>query len=159
MKGTGRSMRPTVFLLIVGLAVGVLATGIVAATQQAKSSANKRSVVVPLLTNASGDVTGVGVPVSDDEKSKGKDVGLSKGKGHFAEWVTSPSTADVTLKIGMKENDPYPFAGSFTASGNTVTSTKLLATAKEGIYKYWVKVHDNKTGKDFPLDPDIRVDP
>jgi len=163
MKHTGTPMRTLALLLVTGLAVGSLIAGIVRAADPATppvpASANRRSIIVSLQLNSNGDVTGVSQPVSDDQQSKGKEVGLSKKQGHYAEWITYPPWVDVDLSIGMKANSPYPFDGPFQASGNRVSSAKVLKDAKEGKYDYWVSVHDKKTGKDFRLDPPIRVDP
>jgi len=120
---------------------------------------NRKSVTVPLQLNEKNEVTGIGQPVSDDPQSNGKEVGLSKKQGHYAEWVTNSSSADVDLTIGMKLNNPYPFDGAFKNKGNTVSSDKLVENAKEGKYDYWVNVFDKKTKKNFKIDPPIRVDP
>lgn len=158
MTRAGTSFRPMALLLAAGLVLGSLVTGLVRAADPNQPSGKKKAVKIPLVMT-DGAVAAVGQPVSDDKKSKGKVVVLSKKQNHYAEWVTNPSSADVTLTIGMKANNPHPFEGPFTSKGNTVSSTKLLKTAEEKTYEYWVNVHDNKTGKDFKLDPDIRVDP
>jgi len=159
MTNTRTYMKTLTLLVVAGFVTGFLVVGIVQAAQSGQASGKSRSVIVPLLLNTNDEVTGIGQPFSDDATSNGKEVGLSKKQNHHAEWVTNPSSADVSLTIGMKANDPYPFDGAFKIKGNTVSSAKLLKDAKEGKYDYWVKVHDNKTGKDFKIDPPIRVDP
>jgi len=158
MTRTRTSTSFVTLLLVAGLAAGLLVAGIVRRADADQPSGNRKAVKVPLLMT-NGEVSGVGQPVSDDTKSNGKEVGLSKKLGHHAEWVTSPPSADVEMTIGMKVDNPYPFDGAFRNDGNSVTSAKLLKDAREGTYEYWINVHDKKTGKDFRLDPPIRVDP
>ena len=120
----------------------------------------ERVATIWLDQDANSQITGVRSPVTDDPVSHGTVVALSRSKGQYAHWVASPPWLDVRLEIGMKKDSPNPFDGPFEAHGIHVFSGKVKADAAPGDrYQYWVKVTDNKTGKEFFTDPGIRVDP
>ncbi|HUM02730.1 MAG TPA: hypothetical protein VL084_10610 [Thermoanaerobaculia bacterium] len=149
---------------VAGLIVGYLLAGLLKPSAPVQPSENERSkeriATIQLVQDPSGQITGILDPVSDDQQSQGREIALSRNGGHYAHWVTNPPWVDVTLEIGIKKDSENPFSGPFEKHGRHLFSAKVRPDAALGSqYKYWVKVHDNKTGMDWPLDPIIRVVP
>ncbi len=129
-----------------------------AQSQAAPPASNTRVVTIQLDVDGDGHPTKIQVPVSDDPDSHGRVVALRRGQS--AHWMVKPANLDITVQIGMKKDSPDPFDGPFRAAGPNVFSGKVRGDADTAsAYLYWVKVHDNATGKDLLLDPEIRVDP
>jgi hypothetical protein len=149
---------------LAGLIIGFLLSGLLRRPAEAVQPAgiernNERSVVIQLAMDQNGGITGILDPVSDDPDSHGKEVGLRKSKRDIAHWVVSPPWADVRMEIDLKTGMPPLFSTPPASYGKHVVSGPVLKDAPQRKYDYWVKVHDNKTGKDWTLDPPIRVDP
>jgi len=165
MTETRTRITPLVAAAVAGLALGLVAAWIFFRPAPVQPSVidltNRKTAIVPLQLDSSGNVIGIDQPVSDDQKSNGKEVGLSKSKREYAEWSVYPPSADVDLTIDMKVDSPEPFAGPFQKFDHNkkVRSMNLRTGVPERTYDYRVEVRDMKTGKPFRLDPPIRVDP
>jgi hypothetical protein len=163
-------VKTVVPAVVTGLFLGFLAAVCAGKEQSAFATpspgpsfgANDRIATITLKRDPDGNFTGFNEPSSDDPKSHGKQLALSKKRDHKACWIVSPPGADVTLTIQM-DNGNAPFDAPIKCKGNECTSThldKTLTPSLDGTeYSYSIKVKDNKTGTELTKDPIIRVDP
>ncbi len=155
-------MRSAFLAAVTGLVLGFLAAWILlkpAAPPAPPPKGNERIAILQLKFDEQNQISGILDPSTDDRQSGGKELAVSRGRHDFAHWMVVPASADVNLTIAMKPGNPSPFEGAFTSRGNQVFSGPVRGDAPYGKPEYAVQVHDNKTGKDFRLDPPIRVDP
>jgi hypothetical protein len=149
---------------VAGLAIAFAAAGCGSSGQRVKSvpvdPANERKVSIPLDMDRSGNVIGVHKPVTDDIQSNNEYAAVSRSKRHGLRWKVDPPNADVVLTVDIKKDFANPFDGPITCLDNQCVSGPTLQFAPVGkFYEYWLNIHDNKSRKDFRIDPIIRVDP
>lgn len=151
-------------LLLAGLATAACSKPEEKTSMALLDQTERTAIVFLELDSSNQPVRIIGV-VTDDPRSQGTELALSRSKGEHAHWGVNPPWVDVQIRIGLKEKSPDPFNKEalqhFPRHVFSPKVSKDAGLSSDKIkYEYWVKVHDNKANKDLPpLDPTIRVDP